>query len=983
MKPTALSLRYLFALLTLCVDVSARVKSSFDTNWLFKLGDDGYAPSCNPSAFATNLSGTFCKGSTMIFVSSRELCESACCGNPDCTFWQWCEQPCLPQSPGWGCYNGYDTCPSRESAVNWTTMARATPPTPTPPPTPCMNASQPCSPTFVDADWRSINTPHDFVVEGAYSPTNDLEHGFLPFNVSWYRRHFTIDASRAGSVIWIDFDGVYKNSDVWLNGVYLGHQTSGYVAFRYFLHNVTSSDDPTNSNVLRFGSDNVLAVRVDALSVQEGWFYEGGGIYRHVSLTISDPLFIMPVGVFLPSSVTGSITSGPLGVQGPQSADSASVMPQTDVKNARSTATQFSLTSEVLDASSGILIGAANNSFTLPPGGSTRIFQEVALPGPVQLWNTAPRPPLYTVRSTVWVAGAAVDAVVTTIGIRSAVWTPTAGFQLNGLKTPVQGFSNHQSWSGCGNAVPKRVDEFRITALKALGANMWRGSYPANNDLMDLADAHGMLMWVENRFLQYKVQPLVSVGTGNPRCQPLPGTNCPGAADQDSCTKYYVPCSLGKCNCVWSGSACFESPDACSPSIPATDLADPQLLQDIHDMVLRDRNHPSVVIWCLCNEGGCDIGDADGGVLAAQFKAAINAADTTRPITANTEWSVGSPDTLTTVLDVMTTSYNYGTYEIYHRHHPFRPFMGGESASCNSDRGYYGPTNGTRGLLNGDSAPQCCATAWAAAAGTDWASGNVAWTGHDYKGEPGTIGWPDVGSHFGAYDIAGFEKDIGAYYRSWWLPSGSTFVRASPRDWTAPVAVGAPVSVFVFTGAAAAEALVNGVSVAGRKNVTALGFADFGTVPFAPGNLTAVAYDRSGGVVAMDSVLTAGVPTALQLSLEDNNGRAYVADGQDVALVRCAVVDSKGQVVPGASDSVTFTVSGPGAVYGVGNGDPANHTPDKVGRKDLPYGGVWTIPTYMGLVRAIVQTLTGRPGKITIHATAPGLLAAEASFAAL
>lgn len=163
--------------------------------------------------------------------------------------------------------------------------------------------------------------------------------------------------------------------------------------------------------------------------------------------------------------------------------------------------------------------------------------------------------------------------------------------------------------------------------------------------------------------------------------------------------------------------------------------------------------------------------------------------------------------------------------------------------------------------------------------------------------------------------------------------------------------------------------------------MNALGYADFGPVPFNPGNLTAVAYDHSGATVAVDSVLTAGAPTALQLSLEDNNGKPYTADGQDVALLRCAVVDSNGRVVPGASDRVTFTVaSGPAAVYGVGNGDPANLTPDKVGRKDLPYGGVWVIPTYMGLVRAIVQTLAGKPGKVIVNATAPGLKAGEISF---
>ena len=551
----------------------------------------------------------------------------------------------------------------------------------------------------------------------------------------------------------------------------------------------------------------------------------------------------------------------------------------------------------------------------------------------------------------------------------------------------MHGFSNHQSWSGCGNAVPSRVDEFRITSLKELGATMWRGSYPSSNSLVDLADAHGMLMWVENRFLRYAVQPLaqpLDLGgtTANPQCQTTPGTNCGGARDESQCTRSYVPCGgLGKCNCLWSDSTntCSPSTEACVAQFPAADLADPQLLRDIHDMVLRDRNHPSAVIWSLCNEAGCPIGDPAGGILAAQFKAAINAADSTRPITANTEWSLGSPDTFTTVLDVMTCSYNYATYELYHKHHPFRPFMGGESASCQSDRGYFGPTNKTRGLISGDPAPACCATAWAAAGSTDFASGSVAWTGHDYKGEPGATGWPDINSHFGMYDIAGFEKDKAGYYRSWWLPNGSNFVRASPSDWTAPVAVGTNVSVFVFTGAAEAEAVVNGVSL-GRRAVRSLGFADFGSVPFVPGNLTAVAYDHSGTVTAVDTVLTVGAAAALQLSLESNHDRPYAADGQDVALVRCEVVDSAGRVVPGASNKVTFTVSGPAAVYGVGNGDPANLTPDKVGQHDLPYGGVWTIPAYSGLVRAIVSTVVGKPGEIAVHASAAGLRAGQVSF---
>ena len=267
-------------LLTVFATVSARSTSSFDTNWRFQLGDVGYAKPCNTSVFKNfSQAGTICAGGSQatIFVSSAELCESACCGNPSCTFWQFCAPSgtCAPAQPMWGCQNGYDSCDAKKSATNWTGMARATLPKPRVPPSMCTDASLPCAFAFPDTSWRTVNTPHDFVVEGAYSPENDAEHGFLPFNVSWYRRHFTIDASHSGSAVWIDFDGVYKNSDVWLNGVYLGHHTSGYVAFRYFLHNVSSANDATQTPVLNFGGDNVLAVRVDALSSQEGWFYEG------------------------------------------------------------------------------------------------------------------------------------------------------------------------------------------------------------------------------------------------------------------------------------------------------------------------------------------------------------------------------------------------------------------------------------------------------------------------------------------------------------------------------------------------------------------------------------------------------------------------------------------------------------------------------------------------------------------------------------
>ena len=146
----------------------------------------------------------------------------------------------------------------------------------------------------------------------------------------------------------------------------------------------------------------------------------------------------------------------------------------------------------------------------------------------------------------------------------------------------------------------------------------------------------------------------------------------------------------------------------------------------------------------MCNEGGCEIGNIHGGVIATQFKNVINYADTTRPITANGAWNIGTSDTLTNVMDVVTCSYSYGEYSQFHWTHPNKPIMGGESASCTSDRGYYLPTNATEGHMNSDD-DGCVVSAWASAAQNPWDSGNFVWTGHDYKGrrvgEKGCVSW--------------------------------------------------------------------------------------------------------------------------------------------------------------------------------------------------------------------------------------------------
>jgi beta-galactosidase len=251
---------------------------------------------------------------------------------------------------------------------------------------------------------------------------------------------------------------------------------------------------------------------------------------------------------------------------------------------------------------------------------------------------------------------------------------------------------------------------------------------------------------------------------------------------------------------------------------------------------------------------------------------------------------------------------------------------------------------------------------------------------HDYKGEPSPLNWPDINSHFGVLDIAGFEKDTASYYRANWLPSGPTYLQIVPKNWNSPVPVGQKVTLRAFTGAYAVEAFVNGVSQ-GKQVVAQYQEARWSNVVFQPGNLTAVAYDANNNVVSTSVVATTGAAASINVSIVDIGSSTFAADGQDVAIFTITILDANGNVVPDACNALTFSISsGPGAIYGIGNGDPADHTPDKVGLPDLNYGGKWIRNAWMGYARAVVQTQLNNPGQITLSVSSPGLTTGTASF---
>ena len=274
-------------------------------------------------------------------------------------------------------------------------------------------------------------------------PPRAIKYSYLPFNYSWYRKHFAIDATWQGQPIWLDFDGVYRASDYFLNGVWIGHWESGYAPFRWYIHNATGVE-----LIYGGGDSNVISVRVDGVSHQEGWFYEGSGIYRDVTLNTAPAVNLVPWGVYAPSVVTGAISS-PQGLKGPQTAASALVRATVDVQNSGASGSDtYSIEMVLFDTSGAIVArGSASNGSPLAPGAWNRSAITLTLSG-VTLWSPS-TPTLYTLQTTLTATAAqTTDAVNITIGVRSAIFDANNGFLLNGLPMQIQGFSAYHRPSG-------------------------------------------------------------------------------------------------------------------------------------------------------------------------------------------------------------------------------------------------------------------------------------------------------------------------------------------------------------------------------------------------------------------------------------------------------------------------------------------------------------------------------------------------------
>ncbi|WP_264519637.1 beta-galactosidase GalA [Flavobacterium sp. N1994] len=339
------------------------------------------------------------------------------------------------------------------------------------------------SPKFVDTTWSKINVPHDWLVELPFVQSNTHEmdsHGYKPVgrsypetSIGWYRKHFTVDKSKRDKRFEIQFDGIYRNAEIWLNGFYVGTNFSGYVGNSYDV-----------SDYINFEGDNVMVIRVDATQ-SEGWFYEGAGIYRHVWLNITNKNFIPEGGLYVHSEVKGK---------------NATVSIETTVQNNSLNASSCSVYSYITDRNGKVLAKTSVQKVTLGIHKDFTLKQQVNLNN-ARLWSLED-PYLYKVISVVKAGNQIVHQTKTRFGIKTVKFDANEGFFLNGKHIKIQGTNNHQDHAGIGSALPDYLQYYRIKLLKQMGSNAYRTSHNAPTpELLEACDSLGMLVLDEQRLL--------------------------------------------------------------------------------------------------------------------------------------------------------------------------------------------------------------------------------------------------------------------------------------------------------------------------------------------------------------------------------------------------------------------------------------------------------------------------------------------------
>ena len=754
-----------------------------------------------------------------------------------------------------------------------------------------------------DNDWRNVELPHDWSIEDLPNQSDSVvgpfttksigttATGYTVGGTAWYRKHFSLN-NIANKKVSIYFDGVYMNSDVWINEQYLGNHPYGYTAFYYDL-----------TPYLKQNGENILAVRVRNEGKNSRW-YSGSGIYRHVWLTITNPIHIEQWGVYITTPKV--------------SETAATINVQTTIIHDGQNTQSLKLRTRILDAKDKVIALAETpiNLLTNQLINNTNpITQSIQLSTP-HLWSPE-SPYLYHAVTDVMQGAQLIDHVVTNFGVRSINITAEKGFLLNGKLIELRGGCVHHDNGPLGAATIDRAEERRVQLLKQFGYNSVRTSHnPPSQQFLDACDRLGIIVideafdcWERNK---------------NPQDYSL----------------YF----------------------------------DTSWQRDIDAMVLRDRNHPSVIFWSIGNEIN-ERADAPGLVIAKKLRDEVKHLDSTRPVTEaicffwdhpGYKWDTTAP--AFALLDVGGYNYQWREYENDHTKYPQRIMMGTESFPLEAFEN------------------------WQRVEQHPYVIGDFVWTAMDYLGETGightaldsntkfAMEFPWFNSWCGDIDLTGGKKPQSYYRDVVWHRSKIEMLVHVPvpeghkeavsywgwpdesLSYTFPGAEGKPMQVHVYTRYSAVRLVLNGKTITEQNVSPQTKLTATFTINYQPGVLKAIGLQNGK---AVDSVVlqTAGNPARIRLTAD----RSQIhASRSDLAYVTAEVLDTKGQLVPNAALRLHFSISGSGEIIATGNANPSDMESMQKPQHE----------TFEGKCLIIIRP-KGNTGKIMLKAEGEGLTAGE------
>lgn len=828
--------------------------------------------------------------------------------------------------------------------------------------------------SYNDSSWDDVTLPHDYSIDQGFSTAApaEQESGYVLGGTGWYRKSFTLDESMQGKTVSIDFDGVYMNATVYLNGEKLGTHPYGYTPFSFVLP----------QDKLKFGSEeNVITVKVDHKQPSSRW-YSGSGIYRDVKLTVADPVHVANYGTTV---TTPDIESG-----------KGTVSVVTEVQNDSSEAADVSVKQTVYEKGSDVPAaeGEKTKVQSVAAGKTARIEASVTVADP-KLWDTE-NPNLYTVKTEVYVGDTLKDSYHSDFGFRWVNFTTEKGFYLNGKNIKLHGVSMHHDQGSLGSEAWERSVERQVQELKQMGVNAIRVTHnPASQVLIDVCNREGIML-VEEAFDCW-----LSGKAGN---------------TEDYGKWFYQTIESG--NQIVNGREDEKWAEF-----------------DLKAMVRRGRNNPSIIMWSLGNEIFQQLidGNVTGQYpeVAKKLITWTGEEDATRYVTfgdnqvKSNVWADNNQVNTALVFAEAAkygvpgglVGFNYGSSgQISNGHSRGWLVYGSETASSVNSRGVYDRKNSNSDNGSGDrrlTSYDKSAVGWGhlASAGLwitmqqEFNAGEFVWTGFDYIGEPTPYNWQGTGangtwpniaknSYFGIIDTAGIPKDSYYLYQSQWNDNENTLhVLPVWNEDEIMLDNSGKAEVVVYSDAPVVKLYLNGKEIGsatathtdtptgGYQNYTS-GTGCFDSskanghtslyatfqVPYEVGTLEAKAFEADGVTEIKDTdgrnvAETTGKGSKLTVKADRSE---ITADGKDLSFVEIDVTDRDGREVNGAEPQIHVAVEGDGKLLSLDNGV----------QNDTTSYSEPTRKAGKGKLIAIVQS-TKDAGSFTVKATSDGYTAAQ------